>query len=186
MTTVEAGSIHGRFQPFHNGHLEYALAAALRCSILWVGVTQPTITDLRPGHTQPTHRYLVADNPLTYEERVAVISGALAGAAVELERVRIVPFPIEHPSKLSGYIPTSVVAFTTIYDDWNRTKIGLLEREGYQVEVLYERIVKECSGGEIRRLIRAGDDHWRTLVPKGAVRILEESGLIERIRATGS
>ncbi len=184
MSTVESGSIHGRFQPFHNGHLEYALAAAERCSFLWVGVAQPSIANLRPGRTQPKHRYLVADNPLTYAERVAVITGALSGAGFDLEKVRIVPFPIEHPTKLNDYIPTSVVAFTTIYDDWNRTKIGVLRREGYLVEVLYEREIKGCSGGEIRRMIRAGDNQWRALVPEGATRVLDELGLVDRIRLT--
>jgi nicotinamide-nucleotide adenylyltransferase len=183
MTAVESGSVHGRFQPFHNGHLEYALAAAERCSFLWVGVTQPTIENLRPGRTQPTHRYSPLDNPLTYDERAAVISGALSGAGLDLATVRIVPFPIEHPTKLKEYIPTSVVAYTTVFDDWNRTKIGLLRREGYRVEVLYERAIKDCSGGEIRRLIRTGDGQWRALVPEGAARVLDELGLVQRMQS---
>ncbi len=34
------GCVHGRFQPFHNGHLEYVLAAQSRCAFLWVGITK--------------------------------------------------------------------------------------------------------------------------------------------------
>ncbi len=33
------GMIHGRFQPFHNGHLEYLLAALERCETLIIGIT---------------------------------------------------------------------------------------------------------------------------------------------------
>ncbi|HEV8713189.1 MAG TPA: adenylyltransferase/cytidyltransferase family protein [Candidatus Binatia bacterium] len=33
--------IHGRFQPFHCGHLQYALAALARCDHLIVGITNP-------------------------------------------------------------------------------------------------------------------------------------------------
>ena len=37
---VALGMIHGRFQPFHNGHLEYMVAAAARCTRLAVGITR--------------------------------------------------------------------------------------------------------------------------------------------------
>jgi len=33
--------IHGRFQPFHNGHLEYMRGAADRSDELWIGITNP-------------------------------------------------------------------------------------------------------------------------------------------------
>ena len=35
------GMVHGRFQPFHVGHLEYALTALHRCEHLIVGITNP-------------------------------------------------------------------------------------------------------------------------------------------------
>jgi len=38
---VALGMIHGRFQPFHTGHLEYLVAAAGRCRRLAVGITNP-------------------------------------------------------------------------------------------------------------------------------------------------
>ena len=33
--------IHGRFQPFHNGHLEYLRGAAERSDEVWIGITNP-------------------------------------------------------------------------------------------------------------------------------------------------
>jgi len=36
----KTGSIHGRFQPFHNEHLDYVLRALDRCDFLWIGITQ--------------------------------------------------------------------------------------------------------------------------------------------------
>lgn len=33
------GMIHGRFQPFHNGHWQYARAALARCDVLIIGIT---------------------------------------------------------------------------------------------------------------------------------------------------
>jgi len=42
MTTkpFKEGSAHGRFQPFHNGHLEYVLAAQKQSDFLWIGITK--------------------------------------------------------------------------------------------------------------------------------------------------
>ena len=33
--------IHGRFQPFHNGHLEYLRGAAAQSGEVFVGITNP-------------------------------------------------------------------------------------------------------------------------------------------------
>ena len=38
---VALGMIHGRFQPFHLGHLAYLRAAAKRAERLLVGITNP-------------------------------------------------------------------------------------------------------------------------------------------------
>jgi len=38
--------IHGRFQPFHNGHLEYMRGAADRSDELWIGILRVG----GPGH----------------------------------------------------------------------------------------------------------------------------------------
>ena len=43
--------IHGRFQPFHNGHLAYLCGAAARCDELFVGITNP---DVRRAAIQAT------------------------------------------------------------------------------------------------------------------------------------
>ena len=48
------GMIHGRFQPFHTGHLEYLVAAAARCERLVVGITNPEGFPIRPSRrTRP-------------------------------------------------------------------------------------------------------------------------------------
>ena len=40
--------IHGRFQPFHLGHLEYLAGAASEADEVWVGITNPDPTRVRP------------------------------------------------------------------------------------------------------------------------------------------
>ncbi len=186
MTRLPIGSIHGRFQPFHLGHLEYALAASERCSFLYVGLTQPEIRHLRSGETQPQHRYREADNPMAFWERAAVVDAALRESGLRPDRFRIVPFPIETAELLAEYVPLTAVAFTTVYEDWNREKIHLLRAQGFSVEVLWERDVKTFSGGEVRRRLRAGDDSWRDLVPPAAAAAIDELGVPDRMRSRSS
>ncbi|WP_199413554.1 hypothetical protein [Coprococcus sp. AF21-14LB] len=38
---VDVGVIHGRFQILHLKHMEYLLAAKMRCKKLYVGISNP-------------------------------------------------------------------------------------------------------------------------------------------------
>lgn len=38
---IDIGVVHGRFQPLHLKHMEYILAAKVRCRKLYIGVTNP-------------------------------------------------------------------------------------------------------------------------------------------------
>ena len=41
---VDKGVVYGRFQILHLKHMEYLLAAKMRCRRLYVGITHPDIT----------------------------------------------------------------------------------------------------------------------------------------------
>ncbi len=183
MTTkpFKEGSAHGRFQLFHNGHLEYVLAAQKQSDFLWIGITKFDIdpTELSPlGRT----REKPENNPLTYHQRLTMIGEALTENGVRRDEFAFIPFPIEKPSKLGQFLPTAVPCFTTVYEEWNREKISVLESFGYRVIVLWERQHKEISGGEIRNEMIAGSNRWREMVPKATAKYVEEFGLIERLR----
>ena len=120
------GSVHGRFQPFHNGHLEYLAAARAHCSFLWVGITQINIRALAASPVDP-HREKPVNNPLTYFERAKLITAVLVDEGWPLSSFAIVPFPIEDPVNLATFLDLSVPIFTTVYDDWNREKVRLLK-----------------------------------------------------------
>jgi nicotinamide mononucleotide adenylyltransferase len=72
---VAQGSVHGRFQPFHNEHLEYLLAAHRLCTFLWIGITKydldNEVSPLGRDREKPEN------NPLSYFERVSIITEAL-------------------------------------------------------------------------------------------------------------
>jgi len=177
---VAAGSVHGRFQPFHNEHLEYALAAKRQCEFLWIGITKYDIT---PSEFTPLGRprERPENNPLTYFERVSIIAEALIEAGVERSLFAFVPFPIETPRRLSEFMPTSVPCFTTVCEDWNREKITILRGYGYTVNVLWERTKKLVSGGQIREDIINGGTAWRPMVPGATARGLDRLNMRERL-----
>lgn len=164
------GAVHGRFQPFHRGHLEYVLAAMDRCEHLLIGITQfdRDIKDVR----SPEHRLLVSDNPFSYWERTLLITSALMALKVSSDRYSFVPFPIHEPGRIGEFVPSTATMFTTIYDEWNEEKVHRLESEGYTVEILWRRPAKEFEGKVVRACIRENCEELREMVPVGTYEAL--------------
>ena len=81
--------IHGRFQPFHNGHLEYLRGAAAQSDEVFVGITNPDPQRIKEEPSDPL-RHLPESNPFTYVERLLMIE-----AVAEDEGIRAAcdPFP---------------------------------------------------------------------------------------------
>lgn len=180
MDVSRSGSIHGRFQPFHKGHLEYAMAAAQKVSHLFVGLTQPDLEELR-WTPSAEHRVNPVDNPLTYYERLRLITASLMDEGLSGDFFTMVPFPIETPTKLGSYLPNDVTCYTTVYEEWNLRKIALLEEYGYPVEVLWTREEKAVNGSVVRQQILEGSSTWMDLVPNAAIPLIQEFGLRERL-----
>ncbi len=80
------GMIHGRFQPFHNGHLAYLRGAAARCDEVFVGITNPDPSRIKPEASDPL-RHLPESNPYTYVERLLMVEAAALDAGLDLARV---------------------------------------------------------------------------------------------------
>ena len=168
--TVLVGSVHGRFQSLHNEHMEYILEAKSRCKYLWIGLTQYELTNEAES---PGHRQLRSANPLTYAERMAMISRSLQAVGIATSEFGFVPFPIDSPAKLIHFVNPTTVCFTTVCESWNVTKVDILRQHGYEVIVLYER-EKSVSSSEIRDSILEGSDEWRKSVPQATSKYLEE------------
>lgn len=175
------GCVHGRFQVFHNEHLEYVMAAADRCAHLYVGLTAAAPTTLHTAMRAP-HRNKKINNPLEYGERRDMVEAALLEAGLRPEDFSVVRFPIETPHLLEFFVPTKARLFTTINDDWNKEKIRVLEQHGYEVEVLWER-QKGCSGSDIRQRMLTGDTSWQRDVPPAVYRKAVEIDVPARLRA---
>lgn len=174
------GSVHGRFQPPHNQHIEYILEAKKRCDFLWIGITQYDIKDLHDTPTIP-HRSEAKNNPLTYFERINILREALISNDIEEQQFSFVPFPLESPTHLKGFLPLDIPIFTTICDEWNSFKVKLLEECGYRVIVLFEREGEIIRGKTIRSCIAAGGIIWEQKVPQPSVTAVHSLQIKKRL-----
>ena len=192
---MKIGVIQGRFHPFHNGHLEYALWALLHVEHLIVGITNPDPENTRQDKAH-SKRHEISNNPFTYYERMQMIKQSLLDHGVPYEKFDVVPFPINFPERLKYYVPASAIHFTATYEEWNRRKIEILEEQGFTVQNLIDATMDDRphtlvlpmgkyglpgeyavqTGSYIRDLMSKGEE-WEQYVPSGSARVIRESKL---------
>jgi len=161
--------IHGRFQPFHNGHLEYLRGAAARSDEVWIGITNPDPARVKEEASDPL-RHLPESNPYTYAERLLMVKAVAADEGIA---AHVIPFPVNEPELWHAYVPDDVVQFIRLFSDWGGTKLDRLRDAGYEVVVLDEGAAKEVSGADVRAAIREGGN-WETLVPPRVAEVLKQ------------
>ncbi|USX56224.1 hypothetical protein [Lentzea sp. HUAS12] len=176
----------GKFQPFHNEHLEYLLAAVNEGQRCVIGITNPDPSYIRHERLDPV-RGLPESNPATYYERLLMVTNSLCDAGVSRNRFEVVPFPINVPESWLNYFPRDALVLLTLYDDdpWLPERKARLENNGLVTKVLWRRVRKGISGADIRWRIAAGQP-WKHLVPAATAKIISLCGIDERIRAEGT
>ena len=181
---IDVGVVFGRFQILNLKHLEYILAAKMRCKKLYIGITLPN-GSYTPQEEETEKKMTKSANPLTYFERLEMIRDALLDFKVPREDFEIVPFPVENPEFLLQYVPEEAVCFMGICDEKTRKNEELLEKMGYKTEVLWRRDEKDkgVSGSQVRQRILA-DEMWNDLVPRTVYDYIISHGIDNRIRYT--
>jgi nicotinamide-nucleotide adenylyltransferase len=180
--TEEIAHVHGRFQPFHDEHLEY---------VRWAASDHPGdrlvigITNADAAHTARTEadpeRHRPRNNPFTYYERQRMIDAALGGTEADLGcAVSIVPFPINRPELWDAYAPADAVHYVNVLEEWHEHKLERLREHGRAVES--KRGTRTISGTEIRTAMADGDP-WADRVPDPVAADIREHGLVDRVRA---
>ncbi len=169
------GMIHGRFQPFHLGHVEYLRGAAARSDEVWVGITNPDPTRVREESSDPL-RHLPESNPWSYAERLLMVTEVARDEGID---VHVIPFPVNEPELWPAYVPDGVTQYIRLFSDWGGTKLDRLREAGYEVVVLDEGVEKGVSGADVRAALREGGD-WEPLVPPGVAEIIRS---LERVPA---
>lgn len=181
---VETGVMHGRFQIFHLKHMEYLLAAKMRCKKLFIGITHSDIEVFAATSGLDIHGTTKRDNPLTYFERFEMIQEALLDFGVGRDEYEIIPFPISRPDLLLQYVPKAAAYYMSICCEWDEERCRILEELGLQTEVLWRKSEEErgITGTEVRRLIIEEKD-WKQYVPKTVCEYIERNEIDKRIRS---
>lgn len=175
------GVVNGRFQVLHLKHMEYLLAAKMRCDKLYIGLSNPDSLHTKDSkndfsRSEPT------SNPLTYHQRCEMIRGAMREFNVPDYEYEFIPFPINYPEYIPGYVPEGATFFMGLFDEWDEEKYRLLSDLGVEIEILWDRPVsmKGISSSEIRERIGKGEE-WASLVPKSVYAYLTENELDKKI-----
>lgn len=178
---VETGVVHGRFQVMLLKHMEYILAAKMRCKKLYIGLTNPDSMHTKDS-VHDINRSARSANPLTYHERCEMIHGALKEFNVAETEYEMIPFPINYPEYILQYAPKDAVYYMGIFDEWDEEKYTILRELGLNVEILWKRTPEEkgITASWVRSCIATGQE-WAHLVPKSVYRYLTENGLDEKI-----
>ena len=124
------GMIHGRFQPFHKGHLEYLAGAAARSDEVFVGITNPDPARIRPGAALDLLRHLPESNLWSYSERLLMVKAAAADLGLEPRRLHVILFPVNEPELWPAYVPGGVTQHIRLFSDWGGTKLDRLREAG--------------------------------------------------------
>jgi nicotinamide mononucleotide adenylyltransferase len=164
--------VHGRFQPFHNGHLEYLRGAYQRSSEVFVGITNPDPARIRPESSDPL-RHLPESNPWSYADRLLMVKAAARDDGLDLARVHVIPFPVNEPELWPAYVPEGVIQYIRLFSEWGGTKVDRMRDSGYEVVVLDEGAEKEISGADVRAALRDGAE-WEALVPPAVARLIRK------------
>ncbi len=158
----------GRFQPFHLGHLGAVewLLDRFEEVVVCIGMASESFT---------------WRNPFTAGERLLMIRWSLLDEGVDWSRIITVTAPtLEVGVQSFHYMlslspPVDAVATANPVVRMIAGHVGvrcvcppLLERE-------------RLRGSVVRRLMATGGD-WRSLVPRGTARVVEEVGGVERLR----
>lgn len=174
------GMIHGRFQPFHNGHLIYALEAWKLSEKLIIGITNPDPSQTKENPHSP-HRHLPQNNPFTFWERFEMIKNSLLEHDLERTDFEIIPFPINYPERWKYYLPPDAVHFIRFRNEWSQEKIDLFKRQQITLIVLKNQEGIDITGMEVRRRL-AQNQGWQELVPNGTGKVLEKLDATKRLR----
>jgi len=163
------GMIVGRFQPFHNGHLN-----AIKYILKDVDDVIIIIAASQQSHQTA--------NPFTAGERYNMIHKTLLDEIKVLNRILIIPAnDVKDNGLWVSHLIRLVPKFDVCYTNNPLTKY-LFEQAGIEVRAppFYER--KECSAEHIRELMLKGDKGWKKLVPKAVITVIEEVRGVERLQ----
>ncbi len=166
---MAVGVLVGRFQPFHNGHLEAVRYALTKVDYLYIVV----------GSSQRNHE---RDNPFTSGERIAMIKAALDSSGVDPSKWMAIPIAdTESHALWPAILRASVPPFDTVFTNDGLTT-RLLKEEGVNVEAVKYLERSSYSATNVRNRILEMKE-WDKLVPETVASMVKSIGGVERVRS---
>ena len=169
--TQRVACFTGRFQPFHNQHLEVLSALSHEFDRIIIAITNPDIENLFE-HAASQHRHTDAANPFSYESRVQIIEDSISELSelngVEIE---IIPFDLTQPD--SWTVPAETVFALRIFSVWEASKLDLFTGQGFEVLELPAPATK-LSASDIREALTTNDSTWHSHVIPEAVSTIQQ------------
>lgn len=161
---MKTGLFIGRFQPFHNGHLQDIKNALKEVDELIIAI----------GSSQHSN---TKENPFSTEERIGMIENTLAKE--NIGNCTLFPVPdIGEDSKWVEHVKTLVPKFDVVYTG-NELTEKLFKKVGYKVKKV--KIVKGINGTNIRDKI-LNNEEWEELVPLETLKVIEKVDGVKRVK----
>lgn len=150
----------GRFQPFHNGHLELVKQILNECDEIIIAITSSQFN------------YLEKD-PFTAGERIEMIHNSLKNSEIDLTRCFVIA--IENQFNIatwSSYLNASLPKFDLVYSGNEYVKM-LLADSG--IEVIIPKFLDrtQYNATKIRKMI-VSDEEWQKFVPSAVADFIKK------------
>jgi nicotinamide-nucleotide adenylyltransferase len=156
----------GRFQPFHNGHLNVLKNLSNKYGELIIGI----------GSSQYFNRN---DNPFSAEERQLMINKTLQKAGITNYKIVLIP-DLHDPPRWVNHVLSIYSDFDIVISNNEFTK-QLFSEKGFIVKKTPFYNKNKFSGREIRKRIK-NNEYWEDLVPKTVRNIINEINGVKRIK----
>lgn len=164
---MKRGLFVGRFQPFHNGHLEAVRRILRECDELVIAV----------GSSQRSHE---RENLFTAGERVEMAHESLKEAGLA-GRCVIVTIPdINNNALWVSHLSVLAPKYDVVYSN-NALVKRLFKEAGKRVRSLELIDRTQLDGTYIRRLMLRGGK-WERFVPKAVAALARKIRAVERLR----
>ena len=162
---MKRGVYVGRFQPFHNGHLQDVINALKEVDELAIGL----------GSAQENN---TKKNPFTQNERMEMISLTLKKLGIENYVLFTIP-DYHDDDKWMDHIKDVTVPFEIAFIGENEWTERCFNTKGYQVHKL--PFLEGLSATLVRERIN-NDDNWEELVPEEVASYIKYIKGEERIK----
>ena len=158
------GVVFGRFQPFHNGHLQHVLIPFDECDFVYIGITNPD-SRLIGFEESDQNRSMKSSNPFSYFHRKEMIKKTLLDQKIALDRFEIIPFPINFPDLILNYSPKHAMYYVSYLtnddsNEWNLKKQQILTNLSLRTKLIENQRITSAS--EVRKRMRDGNN-WEEL-----------------------